>query len=325
VVPEARYQPFGQERWSGGVAVTDFGFTGQRVEAGFGWLDYKAHYYDPGVGRFASADTLVPDYANPQALNHYAYVYNNPLRFMDPSGHANECGATARGDCEEGGTLVPGPTRDEWTEVERYAAGITYPDYVAGKAYYFDYASDPQLQFEDLKRINGFGVDSLDGAWRRRTYAKLYAEYALQQKLDIGTDFEVARAALAEARTSDDASYFFWGLTVFLAAVTGGSDGSDPLNNPLFEPGPYAHPNGWIPATGPKVTNAQRRAIQPLGNQYGCHTCGAKTPRPGGGGTWRADHQPPTKIAGGKPQRLYPQCEVCSNRQGGFLRWIRQR
>jgi len=32
-------------------------------------------------------DTLVPEPGNPQALNRYAYVYNNPLRYTDPSGH----------------------------------------------------------------------------------------------------------------------------------------------------------------------------------------------------------------------------------------------
>jgi len=30
----------------------------------------------------------VPEPGNPQALNRYAYVYNNPLRYTDPSGHA---------------------------------------------------------------------------------------------------------------------------------------------------------------------------------------------------------------------------------------------
>ena len=29
----------------------------------------------------------MPDPGNPQALNRYAYVYNNPLRYSDPSGH----------------------------------------------------------------------------------------------------------------------------------------------------------------------------------------------------------------------------------------------
>jgi hypothetical protein len=39
------------------------------------------------LARFISADTIVPDPANPQALNRYAYVLNNPLKYTDPSGH----------------------------------------------------------------------------------------------------------------------------------------------------------------------------------------------------------------------------------------------
>ena len=49
---------------------------------------YSSRFYDPSVGRFLSPDTLVPDPKNPQALNRYSYVYNNPLRYNDPSGHA---------------------------------------------------------------------------------------------------------------------------------------------------------------------------------------------------------------------------------------------
>ena len=40
------------------------------------------------LGRFVSADTLVPEAGNPQDLNRYAYVRNNPLIYTDPSGHA---------------------------------------------------------------------------------------------------------------------------------------------------------------------------------------------------------------------------------------------
>jgi RHS repeat-associated protein len=67
--------------------VTDFGFTGQRFEAGFGLADYKARYYDPYLGRFISADTIVPEPGNPQSLNRFSYVSNNPIRHNDPTGH----------------------------------------------------------------------------------------------------------------------------------------------------------------------------------------------------------------------------------------------
>jgi hypothetical protein len=41
----------------------------------------------PSIGRFASADTLVPDPANPQSWNRYSYVNNQPLVYNDPTGH----------------------------------------------------------------------------------------------------------------------------------------------------------------------------------------------------------------------------------------------
>ena len=43
--------------------------------------------YSPVLGRFLSADTIVPSPGNPQDLNRYSYSRNNPLRYRDPSGH----------------------------------------------------------------------------------------------------------------------------------------------------------------------------------------------------------------------------------------------
>ncbi len=37
--------------------------------------------------RFAQADTIVSGAGHPQAMNQYAYVYNNPVKYTDPSGH----------------------------------------------------------------------------------------------------------------------------------------------------------------------------------------------------------------------------------------------
>jgi RHS repeat-associated protein len=93
LVAETRYLPYGEERWTNEAQPTDFTFTGQRAERGFALMDYNARYYDPGLGRFVSADTLVPEAGNPQALNRYAYAGNNPVRYTDPSGHCTpeEC------------------------------------------------------------------------------------------------------------------------------------------------------------------------------------------------------------------------------------------
>jgi len=55
--------------------------------AGLGIYHFNARFYSPKLGRFLSADTITPNVANPQDLNRYSYVRNNPLRYIDPSGH----------------------------------------------------------------------------------------------------------------------------------------------------------------------------------------------------------------------------------------------
>ena len=42
------------------------------------------------LGRWLSADTIVPSLANPQSLNRYSWVLGNPLRYVDPTGHQEE-------------------------------------------------------------------------------------------------------------------------------------------------------------------------------------------------------------------------------------------
>ena len=81
------YYPYGEVRYVTGKLPTEFGFTGQRNESTIGLYDYHARFYDPFLGRFISADTIVPSPAEPQDLNRYTYVRNNPLLYVDPSGH----------------------------------------------------------------------------------------------------------------------------------------------------------------------------------------------------------------------------------------------
>ena len=57
----------------------------------FGLMDYGGgtRFYSPLLGRFISADTVVPRPDDPQALNRYSYVRNSPLSRVDPTGHCD--------------------------------------------------------------------------------------------------------------------------------------------------------------------------------------------------------------------------------------------
>ena len=85
-----RYKPYGEDRDTGSSLNTDRKFTGQTEDEAAGLYWYASRAYDPTIGRFVSPDVLVPDPSNPQSLNRYAYVRNNPLKFVDPSGHSDE-------------------------------------------------------------------------------------------------------------------------------------------------------------------------------------------------------------------------------------------
>jgi RHS repeat-associated protein len=62
-------------------------FTGQRWDSGTGLYWHNSRWYDPLIGRFIQADTIVPQPGNPQALNRYSYTLNNPVKYTDPTGH----------------------------------------------------------------------------------------------------------------------------------------------------------------------------------------------------------------------------------------------
>jgi RHS repeat-associated protein len=86
---ELRYKPWGEERYANGVTPTDFTYTGQRShESDFGLLFYNARWYDSSLGRFTSADTIIPSHWNSSSWDRYSYSLNNPCRYSDPSGYS---------------------------------------------------------------------------------------------------------------------------------------------------------------------------------------------------------------------------------------------
>lgn len=84
-----RRNPNGTDDTGGTLtASTSRGFTGHEHVASVGLIDMNARMYDPELGRFLSPDSYIPELFNSESLNRYSYVYNNPLAYTDPTGHA---------------------------------------------------------------------------------------------------------------------------------------------------------------------------------------------------------------------------------------------
>ena len=101
---ELRYKPWGEDRpaseaFNETQSPSERRFTGQRAQDELGLYYYQARWYDPALGRFVQPDSIEPDPGNPLDWDRYSYAQNNPLRFIDPTGHAVECAEQSGGSC----------------------------------------------------------------------------------------------------------------------------------------------------------------------------------------------------------------------------------
>ena len=103
------YEPFGKRRYPNGTtdvpgtlksSLTNRGFTGHEELDEVGLVHMNGRVYDPSIGRFASADPFVQAPFNPQSLNRYSYVFNNPLSLTDPTGYEATGESSAQGEAQ---------------------------------------------------------------------------------------------------------------------------------------------------------------------------------------------------------------------------------
>jgi len=71
-------------------ATTRHGFTGHEQVDGMGLVHMNGRIYDPLLGRFLQADSVVQAPTFAPSHDRYQYVFNNPLGYVDPTGHSAE-------------------------------------------------------------------------------------------------------------------------------------------------------------------------------------------------------------------------------------------
>ena len=82
------YDTFGNVVNKTELVVNTYGFTGRLFDGESGLMYYRARYYDSSIARFITVDPL----GLSGGINYYAYVYNNPVCWVDPFGLARQKG-----------------------------------------------------------------------------------------------------------------------------------------------------------------------------------------------------------------------------------------
>jgi RHS repeat-associated protein len=95
---DADFYPYGGERVVTNTCPQNYKFTGKERDAETNNDDFGARYYSSQFGRWISPDwSAIPapvpyaNLTNPQTLNLYAMVHDNPETFADLDGHCPEC------------------------------------------------------------------------------------------------------------------------------------------------------------------------------------------------------------------------------------------
>ncbi len=78
------YLPFGKPY--GTQYTEDFKFLDAKTTKVSGLIHFGARYYDPDIGRFISADSVVGALSSPVSMNRWAYCMNDPVNRVDLTG-----------------------------------------------------------------------------------------------------------------------------------------------------------------------------------------------------------------------------------------------
>ena len=80
------YDAFGSPITVNETVDNIFRYTGEIYDDS-GLMYLRARYYDPAIGRFISKDTYSGQLNDPLSQNLYIYAGNNPVLYIDPTGH----------------------------------------------------------------------------------------------------------------------------------------------------------------------------------------------------------------------------------------------
>jgi len=87
VVKSYTYDAFGVEKNIDDSDTNAFRYCGEYYDVETGTIYLRARYYNPSIGRFISRDSVAGKLEDPLSLNLYTYCHNNPIIFIDESGH----------------------------------------------------------------------------------------------------------------------------------------------------------------------------------------------------------------------------------------------
>ena len=179
----------------------------EMMDAVTGQYYLRARFYNPVIARFLSEDTYYGD-----GLNLYAYCHNNPVRYVDPSGHICEKKQYKLEQYKE--YLKQGIYKKEAYQKANYDAIKKYNGLEAAERYRKSHQNTNPVYEQNQKKSNGAGSDSKSG---RNTATTIDYSYKFDRELaNFNDDYEIRTTVdkdlilVQYSSDAPDASLCYW-------------------------------------------------------------------------------------------------------------------
>jgi len=133
-------------------------YTGKEKDKETGLYYYGARYYDTDLMTFITPEQDIPNLYNPQDLNHYTYVRNNPYKYVDPSGEFVDTALDVAFIVSDVAILIDDPSTENAVALGLDVAGAVIPFITGvGKIYKISKVGKAIDKAEDVAQVSEKG------------------------------------------------------------------------------------------------------------------------------------------------------------------------
>jgi RHS repeat-associated protein len=194
--------------WAGITSTSRRGFTSHEMLDNLNFTHMNGRVYDQLIGRFVSADPFIDGVGHTSGWNRYAYVANNPLSAIDPSGFNKDRANVRPRDGGGGDGMVS--TAEEIAHgqgVLNWLAAYSSAMQSSGMAPVWSFTGRGWFQFNQM---GGFrGATGTVGAQTPGTWAWVSSEERTVTELENGTQHSGGSSGFWELRSSILGPMFF--------------------------------------------------------------------------------------------------------------------
>lgn len=248
------------------------GYTGHEHISEFEFIHMNGRVYDVDTARFLSADPNIFHPFNPLDFNRYSYVWNNPLRYTDPSGFETNDDGMGDSDYDDNGNGINGFDGDGGYDSDKANKDLDrmnkeIKDAAAEKEAAYKRKMQERFQAEiEAKKKNGELKTTGKTYEEKSFWERVKGSWSQWEKATVAKDIKSAYKNAHPAMRGVVAVSTSFTLGV-MSTVTASYAATMAINNPSVAIGAIEIVDGYLGGSSPSNLGSLVNGIENFGNE----------------------------------------------------------